>query len=132
LLLSLVVALTELKGTATSFSPMPRNPPTPTTSAVILPSSVDQHVHDLADLILRRIVHVLLVPMGDRRALGRQARRGLGGRTRASAGCRPSGVLRGLRAGDRGHERKQDGSRCKSFHWAAPLVKNANSSRRET
>src|SRR6266478_4539696 len=38
LLLSLVVVLTELKGTATSFSPMPRNPPTPTTSAVILPS----------------------------------------------------------------------------------------------
>src|SRR5262245_15744258 len=38
LLLSLVVVRTELKGTATSFSPMPRKPPTPTMSAGILPS----------------------------------------------------------------------------------------------
>src|SRR2546421_10862399 len=38
LLLSFVLNCTELKGTATSFSPAPRNPPTPTISAMILPS----------------------------------------------------------------------------------------------
>src|SRR5262245_36444124 len=38
LLLSLVVVRTESKGTATSFSPKPRKPPTPTMSAEILPS----------------------------------------------------------------------------------------------
>ena len=38
LLLSLVVTCTALKGTATSFSPIPRKPPTPTMSAVTLPS----------------------------------------------------------------------------------------------
>src|SRR6516164_6670531 len=38
LLLFLFVAWTALKGTATSFSPIPRKPPTPTMSAVALPS----------------------------------------------------------------------------------------------
>src|SRR6185503_5095934 len=38
LLLSLLVTWTALNGMATSFSPMPRKPPTPTISAVILPS----------------------------------------------------------------------------------------------
>src|SRR3954452_15686609 len=38
LLLSLLVTWTALNGTATSFSPMPRKPPTPTISAVTLPS----------------------------------------------------------------------------------------------
>src|ERR1700716_4357677 len=37
LLLSLVVAWTALNGTATSFSPIPRKPPTPTISASALP-----------------------------------------------------------------------------------------------
>src|ERR1700730_6860550 len=37
LLLSLVLNWTALKGTATSFSPTPRNPPTPTISTAILP-----------------------------------------------------------------------------------------------
>src|SRR6266436_3516573 len=37
LLLSLVVAWTALNGTATSFSPIPRKPPTPTISVVALP-----------------------------------------------------------------------------------------------
>src|SRR5450756_2732158 len=37
LLLSFVVTRTASKGTATSFSPAPRNPPTPTMSAVIFP-----------------------------------------------------------------------------------------------
>jgi hypothetical protein len=32
------LARTELKGTATSFSPMPRNPPTPMITAVTRPS----------------------------------------------------------------------------------------------
>src|SRR5947207_1333870 len=39
LLLSLVVTCTALKGTATSFSPMPRKPPTPMIRALILPPS---------------------------------------------------------------------------------------------
>src|SRR5215467_15079845 len=38
LLLFLFVTWTALKGTATSFSPIPRKPPTPTMSAVALPS----------------------------------------------------------------------------------------------
>src|SRR5262249_38607870 len=38
LLLFLFVPGTALKGTATSFSPIPRKPPTPTMSAVALPS----------------------------------------------------------------------------------------------
>src|SRR5271166_7127255 len=38
LLLSLVLNWTELKGTATSLSSIPRNPPTPTISTAILPS----------------------------------------------------------------------------------------------
>src|ERR1700732_1038737 len=37
LLLSLLLTWTALKGTATSFSPAPRNPPTPTMSASIFP-----------------------------------------------------------------------------------------------
>src|SRR5215467_2951337 len=38
LLLSLVLAWTALNGTATSFSPAPRKPPTPMINAVALPS----------------------------------------------------------------------------------------------
>src|SRR5271165_2956255 len=38
LLLFLVVARTALNGTATSFSPAPRKPPTPMTNPVTLPS----------------------------------------------------------------------------------------------
>src|SRR5581483_11280051 len=38
-LLSLEVILTAVKGTATSFSPAPRNPPTPMMSALIWPDS---------------------------------------------------------------------------------------------
>src|SRR6476619_2457769 len=38
LLLSLLVTWTALNATATSFSPIPRKPPTPTISAVTLPS----------------------------------------------------------------------------------------------
>src|SRR5262245_48937949 len=38
LLLSLVGSLTEVKGVATSVDPMARNPPTPTISAVTVPS----------------------------------------------------------------------------------------------
>src|SRR3977135_2110695 len=37
LLLSLVLNWTALNGTATSFSPIPRNPPTATMSATMLP-----------------------------------------------------------------------------------------------
>src|SRR6185436_2310960 len=39
-LLSLRSAFTDVNGTMTCFSPMPRKPPTPITSALILPSAL--------------------------------------------------------------------------------------------
>src|SRR3984893_3632306 len=41
--------------------------------------TIDEDVHDLADLVIFRIVDVLLVPVGDRHAVSRHGRKNLSG-----------------------------------------------------
>jgi hypothetical protein len=68
LLLSLVVALTELKGTV--LFARAEEPTYPDDERGDLAVAIDQHIHDLADLVVRGVIDVLLVPVGHRHAVG--------------------------------------------------------------
>src|SRR5438034_6324041 len=41
---------------------------------------IDEHIHDLADLVVLRVIDVLLIPMGDGFAVARDARHHLSSR----------------------------------------------------
>jgi hypothetical protein len=58
------LARTELKGTATSFSPMSRKPPDANNQGRDTAFLVNQHVIDVVDLVVRRVVNILLVEVG--------------------------------------------------------------------
>src|SRR6266576_82387 len=69
--------------------------------------AIDPHIHDLANLVVRGVIDVLLVPVSDRHAVGGKVCVDLGGRARSLSRCSWN-RLRGLRARNRGHEREQD------------------------
>src|SRR5262252_3361744 len=66
--------------------------------------AIDQYIHDLADLVVRGVIDVLLVPVSGRHAVGGKVCVDLGGRARSLARCSWN-RLRGLRARNRGSER---------------------------
>jgi len=70
----------RMKATATSFSPMRGSRRTPTITGGASCRRIQQQVLDLADFVVRRIVHALLT-IGDRPGLGRQAGQDLAGVT---------------------------------------------------
>jgi hypothetical protein len=86
-LLFFSLARTELKGTATSFP----KPPDANNQGRDTAFLVDQHVIDVADLVVRRVVNILLVEVGQVTVVP------AGNRVKICAGPRWLGPVAGLR-----------------------------------
>ena len=61
-----VVTCTAANGTATSFSPAPRNSADADDQRRDMPGLVDEHVHDLSYFVVGGVLDALFVPVGDR------------------------------------------------------------------